>query len=376
MTPDRKNIVIVGPAHPLRGGIAAFNERMSHQLISEGHQVTIFTFKYQYPSFLFPGKTQYSTDPAPANLPVRVQLHSLSPLNWLRTASAIAALKPDHVILRFRIPFMAPCLGTVGRILKRKTSARITGLMDNVIPHEKRLGDTQLIRYFCATCDDFMTLSHQVSAELRQFTSMPIRYSPHPIYDQYGAVIDKISAARTLGLDPEKKYLLFFGLVRKYKGLDLLLEAFAKSAARHEYTLLIAGEFYDDPSQYTEIIQRYQLENAVIIHNRFIPDGDVKNYFSISDLIAQTYRTATQSGISQMAFHFEKPMLVTNVGGLGEIIHDGISGLVASPDPDSIADKLDFFCRLPDKSIFTNEIQKEKNRYSWSAFTHVLLGNS
>ncbi len=372
--PERKNIVIVGPAHPLRGGIAAFNERMSMQLLEEGHQVTIFTFRYQYPSFLFPGKTQYSTDPAPSSPEIRVKVHSLSPLNWYSTASEIAALKPDMVILRFWIPFMAPCLGTIGRQLRKKTNARITGLMDNVIPHEKRPGDVQLIRYFCSACDDFMTLSHQVTEDLKKFTNKPSRFSPHPIYDQYGSSVDKLTAASKLNLDPEKNYLLFFGLVRKYKGLDLLLEAFAKSTAVNKYILLIAGEFYDDPACYQDIIQRLNLQGKVIIHNRFIPDDEVRYYFSISDLITQTYRTATQSGISQMAFHFEKPMLVTNVGGLGEIIRNEVSGLVAEPNPDRIADRLNYFVSLPDKDIFRAEIRKEKQRYSWASFTQVLLG--
>lgn len=374
--PDHKNIVIVGPAHPLRGGIAAFNERLSLQLLEEGHRVTIFTFKFQYPSFLFPGKTQYSTDPAPADPDIKVQLHSLSPLNWFRSARQIAALQPDLVILRFWIPFMAPCLGTIGRLLKKSTKARITGMLDNVIPHEKRPGDRQLIRYFCSACDDFMTLSQQVTDELRNFSDKPCRYSPHPVYDQYGSTVDKAEAAYKLSLPPDKNYLLFFGLVRKYKGLDLLLEAFAKSEARHTYTLLIAGEFYDAPSVYEELIQQYGLQDNVIIHNRFIPDADVKYYFSISDLITQTYRTATQSGISQMAFHFEKPMLVTNVGGLGEIIRNEISGLVASPDPESICERLNYFTRLPDKNCYSSEIRKEKQRYSWATFTSVLLAES
>lgn len=373
--PDKKNIVIVGPAHPLRGGIAAFNERLAQELMSQGHQVTIYTFSYQYPDFLFPGKTQYSNDPAPENLNIKVKVHSLNPFNWYRIAADIAAIQPDHVILRFWIPFMAPCLGTIGRRIKKLSKARITGLLDNVIPHEKRPGDQQLIRYFCGACDDFMTLSNQVSGELRLFSDKPCRYSPHPIYDQYGTTVSKEEAARHLKLSPDKNYILFFGLVRKYKGLDLLLEAFAGSALRNNHTLLIAGEFYDNPEIYHNIIKKNNLQQDVIIHDKFIPDADVRYYFSISDLVTQTYRTATQSGISQMAFHFEKPMLVTNVGGLGEIIKNEVSGLVAEPDINSIRERLNFYSTMGNNQIFVPHIKIEKEKYSWTVFTSVLLGD-
>lgn len=368
-----KKIVIVGPAHPLRGGIAAFNERLASELISEGHQVSIFTFSFQYPSFLFPGKTQYSQDPAPDHLDIRVRIHSLNPLNWINTANEICALNPDHVILRFWLPFMAPCLGTIGRRIKKKINVRITGLVDNAIPHEKRPGDEWLIRYFTGACDDFMTMSHQVSDDLRKFTDKPCRYHPHPVYDQYGLPADRTSAATALALPENERYLLFFGLVRKYKGLDLLLKAFAASEARHHFKLIIAGEFYDKPDYYEQIIRENSLQDRIIIHNRFIPDNEVKYYFSISDLITQTYRTATQSGISQLAFHFEKPMLITRVGGLGETVKDGVSGLCADPTLPAITDALNRFTAMPDHSVFAEGIKSEKKKYLWPAFTACLL---
>ena len=368
------HIVIVGPAHPLRGGIAAFNERMAMALIAAGHRVTIFTFSYQYPGFLFPGKTQYSTDPGPAGIDIRVCVHSLNPLNWLSVAKEIAALKPDHLLLRFWIPFMAPCLGSIGRMVRKRFPVRITGLLDNVIPHEKRPGDTALIRYFTNTCDDFLSMSHQVTRDLRQFSDRPCRYSPHPVYDQYGQRCEKTEACRILGLDPNQNYLLFFGLIRHYKGLDLLLEAFGKSThTREKYHLLIAGEFYEDKAPYEQLIRQYGLEERVHLHDYFIPDEKVKYYFSAADLITQTYRTATQSGISQLAFHFEKPMLVTNVGGLGEIIHHQQSGLVATPDSESIMQNLELFSSYDNPELFREAIREEKKKYSWEAFTEVLL---
>jgi len=372
-SPGKKKIIIIGPAHPLRGGIAAFNERLAAALMEEGHHVTILTFSFQYPGFLFPGKTQYSTDPEPAHLHIIPMVHSLNPFNWLRVANFIRKSPPDLLILRFWIPFMAPCLGSIARLVK-KNRIRITGLLDNVIPHEKRTGDRLLISYFVSACDDFMAMSKQVCTELRQFSDKPLRYSPHPVYDQYGPAVERAAACHSLGLDPGNRYLLFFGLVRKYKGLDLLLEAFSRSSARKNgYKLIVAGEFYEDRNTYDQLIRTLQLEGDIIIHDRFIPDDEVGCYFGAADLVTQTYRSATQSGISQLAFHFEKPMLVTDVGGLGEIIRHRKSGLVSSPDPGSIASELDYFSSLEDKNSFLPAIREEKKSFSWSTFTKTLL---
>ncbi len=372
-----KHIIIVGPAHPLRGGIAAFNERLALALQEDGHRVTIYTFCYQYPNFLFPGKTQYSTDPAPKNLDIQVKVHSINPLNWWKIGSEIKKLAPDHLILRFWIPFMAPCLGKIGRIVKRNKKTRITGLLDNIIPHEKRIGDVPLTKYFTHTCDDFMSMSHQVTQDLKQFSDSHCRYSPHPVYDHYGKAISKEEAANKLGLSPSGKYLLFFGLIRKYKGLDLLLESFAKSDKAHqEYQLIIAGEFYDDPASYREQIKKLGIEEQVIIHNRYIPDEQIKYYFSIADLITQTYRTATQSGISQLAFHFEKPMLVTKVGGLGEIVLDGKTGYVADANVSSITAQLNRFIAEKNQINYLPAIQEEKKKYTWKSFIETLLAPS
>lgn len=369
-----KHIVIVGPAHPLRGGIAAFNERLAMALQTDGHMVTIYTFSYQYPNFLFPGKTQYSKDPAPKNLDIQVKVHSVNPFNWYKIGREIKALAPDQLILRFWIPFMAPCLGKIGRIVKKNNKTRITGLLDNIIPHEKRMGDVPLTKYFTGACDDFMSMSHQVTEDLKQFSDTPCRYSPHPVYDHYGSIVSKAEAAKALGLDAEGKYLLFFGLVRKYKGLDLLIESFARSEkAKQNYKLIIAGEFYDDPSSYLEQIKALGLEELVIIRNLYIPDDQIKYYFSIADLITQTYRTATQSGISQLAFHFEKPMLVTSVGGLGEIVIDGKTGYVAEANVDSITSQLNRFISEKDKINYLPAIQEEKKKYTWKAFIETLL---
>ncbi|MBL7924558.1 MAG: glycosyltransferase [Bacteroidia bacterium] len=373
---SRKHIVIAGPAHPLRGGIAAFNERLARALQDEGHRVSIYTFKFQYPAFLFPGKTQYSTDPAPSELDIRVKIHSMNPFNWYQVGRELKHLRPDHLILRFWIPFISPSLGKIGRIVKSNHHTRITGLLDNVIPHEKRPGDDLLIRYFINSCDDFLSMSHQVTKDLRSFSEKPCRYSPHPVYDQYGEQVGKKEACEKLGLDPDGEYLLFFGLVRKYKGLDLLLEAFAAThLAKSKFKLLVAGEFYEDPSMYNAIIEKYQLQNRVILHSHFIPDHEVKYYFSASSLVAQTYRSATQSGISQLAFQFEKPMLVTNVGGLGEIIVDGKTGFVTDIETEKIRAALDLYSKEGLPAGFTEAIAAEKKKYSWTSFVSTLINN-
>jgi D-inositol-3-phosphate glycosyltransferase len=371
---SRIKIIIVGPAHPLRGGIAAFNERLALALQELGHEVVIYTFSFQYPGFLFPGKTQYSSDPPPQGLDIRAVVHSLNPFNWIATVRSIRNQQADLVILRYWIPFMAPCLGTIGRWIRKSSPAHVTGLVDNALPHEKRAGDSILLRYFGGACHDFMALSKSVASELTALTGKSARVSPHPVYDQYGECTDKISACRNLQIDPEQQYLLFFGLVRAYKGLDLLLEGFARSEfARKKYKLLIAGEFYEDKSKYDQIIRQHNLQESVIIHDRYIDDACVRFYFSVADMITQTYRTATQSGISQLAFHFEKPILITDVGGLSEIVEDGTTGFVCLPEAASISDALDNFA---EKGLSPGSMAALKNlrhSYSWSNFCATLL---
>lgn len=371
---SRKKIIIVGPAHPLRGGIAAFNERLALALQEHGHEVIIYTFAFQYPGFLFPGKTQYSSDPAPSGLDIRTVIHSLNPLNWIATARSIRNQRADLVILRYWIPFMAPCLGTIGRWIRKSSPAHVTGLVDNALPHEKRAGDATLLRYFGGACHDFMALSTSVASELTVLTGKSARVSPHPVYDQYGEITDKISACRKLQIDPEQHYLLFFGLVRAYKGLDLLLEGFARSEfARKKYKLLIAGEFYEDREKYDQIIRQHNLQESVIIHDKYIDDARVRYYFSAADLITQTYRSATQSGISQLAFHFEKPILITDVGGLSEIVEDGTTGFVCQPEAASISDALDNFAQKGLNPGSTAALKNLRHSYSWSNFCTTLL---
>ena len=365
-------IIIVGPAWPYRGGIATFNERLALQLQSEGHQVKIYTFTLQYPSFLFPGKTQYSSEKQPVNLDIVRTLSSVSPFSWFKTARLIAKESPDAVVLRFWMPYFGPSLGTVGRYL-RKRGIKVVSLVDNIIPHDKRPGDRLFAKYFVGGVDGFLAMSQSVLDELKSFdNTKPAVFSPHPLYDHYYASGTKEESAAALGLDPAKDYYLFFGLIRDYKGLDLLLEAMScKKLKDNKAELIVAGEFYSNEEKYRELSHYLALENRIHWFPRFIPDNQVCHFFIVSDLIVQPYKTATQSGITQIAYSFDKPMVVTRVGGLAEIVPDGKCGYVVEPEPHAIADAIDdFYTRRPD---FSAGIALRKKEFSWSRMTENLL---
>lgn len=369
------NIVILGSAHPLRGGgIATFNERLAYALQEQGHQVTIYSFSLQYPSFLFPGKSQFTDEPAPEGLTIKSVINSINPLNWFYWGKKIRKERPDVLIVRYWLPFMGPCLGTILRSVRKNQHTRIIAITDNIIPHEQRPGDMQFTRYFLKPCHAFVTMSREVLEDLKSFTDRPALYTPHPLYDNYGSALSRAEALRELGLSPEYTYLLFFGFIRKYKGLDLLLEAMSKKELLDERVhLIVAGEFYGDATTYHEMIDRLGLAARVHLFTEFIPNERVRYFFCASDLVVQPYRTATQSGITQIAYHFEKPMVVTRVGGLAENVPDGKVGFVAEPQPESIAAAVRKFLDLPDRPAMQDFIAEEKKQYSWELFVQKLL---
>lgn len=365
-------IIIIGPAHPYRGGIADTNESFCLSLIHQGHDASLVTFTYQYPGFLFPGKTQFSTEKAPEGIPIQQMINTINPLNWLSTARRINKLKPDLVIVRYWLPFLAPSLGSIVRRLDK--SIKKIAMCDNVIPHEKRIGDQNFTQYFMNSFDGFITLSNTTYKEIEAFSDKPKTFFPHPINTNLGQKVTQQEAAKKLNLDPTKKYLLFFGLIRKYKGLDLTLKALGDDRLNNQNLhLLIVGEFYEDPERYLKMIEDYNLSDRVTIINEFVPTADIKYYFSIADLVIQTYHTASQSGISQMAFNFDCPILVTNVGGLSEIVKHDKVGYVSDRDPRKIADHiLDFFTRDRYQEFSLN-VEAEKAHYSWDSFSDALL---
>ena len=371
-------IVIIGTAYPYRGGIATFNERLARQFQAEGHEVSIQTFTLQYPSFLFPGKTQYSDSPAPTDLQITRTVNSCNPFNWLRVGRRVSRINPDIVIMKFWLPYMAPCLGTVARVIKRKSHAQIVSILDNVIPHEPHFWDKWMISYFVKSVDRFVAMSESVAADLRLFTKdKPCSLVRHPLYDNFGTLLTKSEAAARLGVEPDKTYLLFFGLIRDYKGLDLLMRAYADSRIdKEKVRLVVAGEFYGNEDKYNALLRDLGLQDHVIWHTRYIPDEEVATYFSLADLVVQPYKSATQSGVTQIAYHFAKPMLVTRVGGLPEIVPDGKVGYVTDVSAEAIATALADFAANPAPERFAQGIAEEKARYGWDKMTYAITNNT
>jgi glycosyltransferase involved in cell wall biosynthesis len=366
-------VIIIGPAHPLRGGLASYNERLAKQFIDEGNEVTIYTFSLQYPSFIFPGTTQYSTESKPSNLTINVCINSINPFNWIKVGNNLKNEKPDLVIVRYWLPFMGPCLGFILRQIKKNKQTKIVCIADNIIPHEKRFGDKAFTKYFVQPVDAFITMSDKVMTDLKLFApTKPTQLVAHPLYDNFGEKVSKEEARLKLGIKNEELILLFFGFIRKYKGLDLLLNAM-KIIKNSKFNiknskLLIAGEFYEDRKVYDEQIEKLDLQESLILHTDFIPDSEVKYYLCAADVVVQPYKNATQSGVTPLAYHFEKPMIVTNVGGLPSLVPNNKVGLIAEPNAESIAEKIiDYFTK--GEAYFLPHLIEEKKKFTWSKMT-------
>lgn len=365
---NKKKIVILGSAYPLRGGLASYNERLCRAFSEKDYNARIETFKLQYPAFLFPGKTQYSKDKPPENINISVSVNSINPFNWIKIGNKIKKEKPDILIIKYWLPFMGPCFGTIARKVKKNKYTKVISILDNIIPHEKRPTDKIFTKYFIKPVDGFIAMSQSVLSDLSTFfdTSKPKIYSPHPLYDNYGKSISKAEARQKLNIDRNVKLLLFFGLIRDYKGLDILLNALADNIlADMNIKLLVAGEFYSDANKYYKIIDNKKLNDKVIITDNFVPDSEVSNYFCAADLVVQPYKTATQSGVTQIAYHYEIPMIVTSVGGLPELVLDGTTGYVVNPDPASVAKAIHKYFIENKEEEFKKNIAIEKKKYSW-----------
>lgn len=369
-----KKIVIIGPAWPLRGGLATFDQRLAKQFNDEGHDCSIFSFSLQYPSFLFPGTTQYSSDPKPGDLEIHSVINSVNPFNWIRIGNRLKKINPDIIVVRYWLPFMGPALGTILRRAKKNKHTRVIAITDNVIPHEKRPGDNAFTKYFLKPCDAFITMSEKVMNDLRLFDKIkPAQQVVHPLYDNFGAAVPKEEARKHLGIDIEGKILLFFGFIRNYKGLDILLEAMKVVKDKIPgVKLLVAGEFYEDDKPYKELIAKLSIEDVLILRTSFIADSEVKYYLCAADVVMQPYRNATQSGVTPLAYHFEKPMIVTNVGSLPAMVPDMKAGLVTEPDPAAIAASIGEYFQLGE-NYFIPHLRTEKKKYSWSRMTEAIL---
>ena len=368
-------IISIGPAYPYRGGPATFNDRLSQQFTAEGHDIEVYTFTLQYPRFLFPGKTQLTQGPPPENVKISRKINSINPFNWLSTGLKIKKERPDILLIRFWLPFMGPCFGTIARIARSNRHTTIICIFDNVIPHEKRPGDKALTKYFTNSIDGAIVMSQTVLRDLKFFRKeIPVKLSPHPLFDNYGKPVTRSEALSWLNLDPDYSYLLFFGFIRAYKGLDILIEAFSDERLRNrKLKLIIAGEFYEDDTPYRALIKKHHLGNDIIFSDHFIPDSEVTYFFSGADIVVQPYKTATQSGVTQIAFHFEKPMLVTDVGGLREIVADGKCGYVVKPESEAITAALIDYFDNSRKEQFTAGVKQEKEKFSWDKMTDSIL---
>jgi D-inositol-3-phosphate glycosyltransferase len=367
----KRTVVIIGSAYPLRGGgISTFNERLANAFSDRGDEVRIETFKLQYPSFFFPGKSQYSSEKPPEGLRISVTINSINPLNWILTGKKISRERPDLVIIRYWIPFMAPCFGTIARIICKNRHTQVISIADNIVPHEKMPGMKLLTSWFVKSVDGFVTMSRAVLQDLDKFdNSKPRIYCPHPLYDNFGVAIAKNEAKKTLNLDPDFGYLLFFGFIRDYKGLDLLIKSFADRRLQAlPVKVLVAGEFYSDPQPYFDLIKKLKLSDRFIIRNNFIPNTEVYKYFSAADVVVQPYKEATQSGVTQVAYHFNKPMITTNVGGLSETVPNGIVGYVVEPDQVAVAEAIYSFYAGQKELEFSENVKEEKKKYSWANF--------
>lgn len=375
MSNSTKHIIIIGPAHPLRGGLASYNERLARQFQNEGHQVTIYTFSLQYPGFLFPGTTQFSSEPAPTDLQIKVCINSVNPLNWILIGNELKKLKPDLIIVRYWLPFMGPALGTILRRAKANQHTKVVCIADNVIPHEKRPGDKQFTQYFIKPVDAFITMSEKVLGDLRLFApSKPAQLVAHPLYDNFGSILSKEEARKKLNIPQDPFIFLFFGFIRKYKGLDLLLEAvqLLKEKGNTGFKILIAGEFYEDRKQYDDLIEKLNIKDCLILKTDFIPDSEVKYYLCAADAVVQPYRNATQSGVTPLAYHFEVPMIVTNVGGLPSLVPHNKVGLVCEPNPAAIAQTMQTF-EANGTAQYLPDLREEKKKYSWSRMSEAIL---
>jgi len=356
---------------PFRGGIAQFNALLYRALEKE-NTVKAFTFKRQYPEFLFPGETQFVTpedkvDEIPA---IRV-LDSINPLTYILSARKVKEFEPDIIITKYWMTFFGPSLGYVCKKLNRK--AKRISVLDNVIPHEKRFFDGFCNRYFLNNNDGFIVMSDAVLNDLLSIKpeAKYLRVN-HPVYDHFPALINQDEAQKQLGLDPSKKTLLFFGFIRDYKGLDLLIQAMED--LDESYQLVIAGEVYGSFEKYQLLVNQSKAKNRISLFNKYIGDDDVAIYFSASDVCVLPYKSATQSGITAISNHFCLPIIATDVGGLKETIHHNKTGLIVeTPNSLEIKQSIDSYFINNLKENFSMTIQKENELKSWDNFTEKLI---
>lgn len=369
--PGPLNLAILGIAWPMRGGIAQYTTILAREL-ARRHRVDFISFKRQYPSILFPGKTQLDTSEDPLRFPTQPIIDSINPATWFQAANRVSAARPDAVLFKYWMPFFAPAYGTILRQVKkhwRPRPVRSIMIVDNLIPHEPRPFDLRLTRWLMKTVDAYIVQSGAVREDLlRLRPDASFREVAHPVYSLFGERVPKEEARRALGLDPSQPLLLFFGFVRRYKGLDTLLRALPaiRAGLDRPPRLVVLGEFYEGREETRALITRLGLDEAVEAPGDYVPDEKVGLYFSAADVVVLPYRSATQSGIVQIAYQLERPVICTDVGGLAEVVLDGRTGLVVPPeDPEALAAAVVRYYREDLEPGFVEQVREEKRRYSW-----------
>lgn len=385
-------IVILSPAWPYRGGIAKFTHRLARELQAEGHRVDIENFSLLYPSLLFPGKSQYDDLPQPKDLSIRRSINAINPISWIRTGWRLRKGGYDLCVVIYYLPALAPALASIARLIKGNGKTRVVGMLHNLYPHETRPLDKTLINYLVRSCHAFVTLSSAVDKQLEALLGK-LKGSDeamarheiafHPIYDSFGEKPAREEAIAYLNeqkkgarFDCGERYLLFFGFIRKYKGLDLLLRAVGQikeELRRRSVKFVIAGEFYDSADAYLPLAKELDINDRIVWENEFIADQDVRHYFGMADAVVFPYRSATQSGVTQIAFHFSLPMVLTRVGALPEIVPDGECGIVCEPSVEGIAEGIMRYLNA-DRSELVAGVNRRKQLYSWSYFAAKVVG--
>mgnify|MGYP001158616553 FL=1 len=364
-------IVVVGTFPPYRGGISNFYQTLFERL-SQNHNVTAINFSLQYPSILFPGKSQYDNN-LKSDFKIERIINSINPITWKKAATKIIDIKPDIVIFKYWMPFFAPSFGSIIRDVKKSTNIKSLVICDNIIPHESRFFDNILTKYFFKYIDYFIVMSKSVENDLLTlFPNAKYSYTPHPLYDIFGKSINKDLSKRELKIK-EGKLILFFGLIRPYKGLDLLIEAanIIKNKLT-DFKILAIGDCYDNPEPYSKMIDKYKINDIFDLRFEFVPNDKVHLYFSASDVIVLPYKSATQSGIVPVAYHFNKPVIVTNVGGLSEIVQQGNTGYIVEPDSTQISDSIIKFYNDSEKINFKENIKLFNKNFTWEKFIKVI----
>ena len=367
-------ITILSTTYPFRGGIAHFNGLLYRELVRE-NDVDVITFSRQYPSLLFPGKSQLEQDDSLEEIPSLQIVDSINPFNWIKVGLEIKKSSPDLLIFKYWMPFFAPCFGTIAKIVKRNIGTKVLVICDNVIPHERKPGDNILTKYFFNSADYFILLSEKVKNDLLTLKpNAKYKVIPHPIYSNFGNAVSKDEARKKLKLSDEK-LILFFGFIRDYKGLDVLLEAMAELKNKIDIKLIIAGEFYTDKEKYIKLIDKLKIKENIYLFTDFIPTSEVKYFFSACDVVVLPYKDATQSGIVQIAMNFKKPVIASNVGGLGEVVHNNKTGfIVEKENPSQLAEAILNFYDGKKEKEFIDNIENEMSKYSWEEFVKNMMG--